>query len=72
MLWNRRTAKWVMGHSPSPNVLKYNAHILKHSTRLNLKNRHKIFSVDEALQAKLPECAKVLLLLTGFFEIHWV
>lgn len=67
----QRDCKWIMGHSPSLNVLKSNAYMLKHSTRLNLKTRHKGFSVDEGLQPKLPDSAKVPLILTGFFEIPW-
>lgn len=72
MLCNKKTAKWIMGHSPSPDVLKSNAYTLKHSTRLNLKNRHKGFSVDAVLQPKLPESEQVLLMLTRFFQIHWL
>lgn len=44
----QKDVKWIIGHCPSPNVLKSNAYTLKHSTRLNSKIRHIGFSVDEA------------------------
>lgn len=61
-----------MGDSLSPIMLKSKAYTLRHSTTLNLKIKHKGFSVDGALQPKLPESAKVPLMLTGFSKINWL
>lgn len=67
-----------MGDSLSPIMLKSKAYtlrhsyILRHSTTLNLKIKHKGFSVDGALQPRLPESAKVPLMLTGFSKINWL